>query len=208
MAGWSEFLPDILPHVPGCPALIAEHEVRRAAQAFFEGARAWKTTLDPMAIRAGDEMIEIAADDGGIAVVRIEHATAGGTPVEVLPSPDTLPAGWEEHTASKLLAIIMYSPSEARLYPLPAEDTDLTLGISVRPSDAAPGIPDGLFRKYREAITFGAKSRLMMYSGREWSSMELGAAYGAAFAAAIDRATIDAARGFSGARIVARQVWC
>lgn len=212
MATWAEWFPDVVPQVPDCPQPIVEHELRRAAQAFFDGTRAWNVLLDPVAVLADKQTVSIIADDSGQEVVRIEAASFDGRRVEVYPSEvmDSLFGDdWTLHTGTPS-AITMDGPTTVRLYPTPnsASVTGLKCRVSVRPSDTSDGIPDEYRRKYREPIATGAKARLMIYVGRPWSNPEMAAMYGVAFAAAIADGCVKAAKAFGSARIPSRPTWC
>lgn len=212
MALWSAWFPDVQPHVAECPIVIMEHELRRAAQAFFEGSRVWKVTLDPVPVVAGQKTVTIAPTDPEQDLVRIETAWYDGKPLPVY-SADEMDASfdedWQEHTGDPM-AVTQMIPGVARLYPVPVSDaaTGLKCRVSVRPSDTATGIPDELRVKYKEAIAAGAKARLMLYPNKPWSNVDLGVAMAAAFDAAIGKSNIDAARSLGRARIASRPKWC
>jgi hypothetical protein len=55
MSLWSAWLPDVVPHLPECPIPVIEHELRRAAQLFFEGSRAWRIYVPAIAVAANTE---------------------------------------------------------------------------------------------------------------------------------------------------------
>lgn len=207
---WSAFLPDLLPHVPGCPEVLAEHELRRAAQLFFEKTRAWKVEIEAIPVAALDVAIQVMPDDSQQEIVRIESAWYDGCSLEVLQHESRASTSDWQADAGTPYSILMLTPTEARLYPVPDADatTGLRCNVSVKPSDTSNGIPDGLFAKYRDAIVKGAKYQLMLYINKPWSSPELALAFGRMFDNDIASATVSTAKGFGSARIPSRIKWC
>ncbi len=212
MALWAEWFPDVVPQVPGCPQPIVEHEIRRASQAFFEGTRAWQGWLDPVPVLAGEQAVAIIADDAEQEVIRLESALFDGRPLAVYPAGEMdsmFGDDWTLHTGAPS-AITMDGPTTVRLYPSPSSNsvTGLKCRVSVRPSEAATGIPDEYWRRYRGHISAGAKAGLMIHAGKPWSNPEMAAMFGAAFSASIADVCIKAAKAFGRGRIPSRPTWC
>lgn len=213
MKAWSYWLPDLMPHVPGCPQVLAEHELRRSAQAFFIQTRAWKVTESAsLPVAAGQDEVTIAPSDAGQDLVRMEAAWFDG--VKLTPSTATqLDADygddWSVHTGTPD-RYIQDTPGVLRLYPIPmaAATTGLKVRLSVAPSESSTGIPDEMAVRFRDEIHVGAKSRLMLYPGKPWTNLEMAAVYGQAFNNMVAIATTAAARSFGAARIPSRVNWC
>lgn len=212
MAVWSDWYPDLMPHLPGCPAPIVEHELRRACQVFFEGSRAWKKKLPAIAITAGDESKMLTTGDVGIDVVRVEQAWYDGKPLDVFTLEELAGAfsdDWRSHTGTPI-AIIQMEPGIVRLYPLPNANATIGLVVeaSIKPSDSAAGIPDNHRVKFKEAIASGAKGRLMLYPNKPWSNVDSALAMVSAFDAAVSKSRLEAALSFGGGSIRSRPKWC
>lgn len=212
MRAWSTWFPDLLPHVPGCPQVLAAHELRRAAQAFFRQTLAWRVTQAPIAVTAGTAEVSTAPLDAEQELVRIDAAWYDGKrigPVTAEVLDGSYVDDWQTHTGTptNYLQIV---PGVVRLYPAPLADaaTGLKLRLIVTPSDTSTGLPDDLALRYTDEIHVGAKSRLMLYPGKPWTSAELGGFYGQTFGQLIDRATANAARAFIQARLPSRVNWC
>jgi hypothetical protein len=212
MAAWSAWFPDLMPHLPGCPAPIVEHELKRAAQRFFEHTRAWRVMIDPIAVAAGPGELDIVPDDPQQELVRIEEAWLDGKGLD----PETVDSlekefggDWISRTGTPN-AYWLQGPEEFRLFPKPvsAAATGLTCRLSVKPSESASGIPDNLARKYRNQILTGAKSLLMLYLDKPWTNVEMGAALGASFQDMSDTVKTQVAKGFGRGRISSSTTWC
>ncbi len=212
MKAWSYWMPDLMPHVPGCPQVLAEHELRRAAQAFFHQTMAWRVDETPRAVTAGTDEVSVAPTDAGLELVRVDAIWYDGKKLDPI-TPETLDAqyvdDWQAQvgTPTNFLQVV---PGVIRLYPVPLVDavTGLKLRLIVTPSDASTGLPDDMALKYRDEIHVGAKSRLMLYPGKPWTSPELAGVYGQAFNALVNQATASAARAFVQARLPSRVNWC
>lgn len=208
---WSTFLPDVMPHVPGCPVAVAEHYVRRAAQAFFDRSKAWSVLTASMAVAADQAEVTVVLPDAGTELVRVEQAWLDGR--TVVPATardlDETEENWTQQ-AGTVTRVVMLTPGVVRLFRIPeaAATTGLRLRASVRPSEAATGVPDDIAVQYRDSLIMGAKGMLMTVPKKPWSS-ELGAAMLTAFEAAADAAQFSAVvRGGSVARRPARVSWC
>lgn len=211
MATWASWLPDVLPHVPGCPVVVVEHELRRSAQEFFRRSRAWRVNLPTIAVAALTPEISCEPPDAAHDLVRVESVVYDGRQL----GPETaenLDIGFGEEWAAHVgipTNYIQLTPGVLRLYQIPgvAAAVGLKIRASVTPSDVATGIPDDLAQKYRDAIQAGAKSRLMLMPGKSWTNLDLSAVYGRAFGDMADAANADAARAFGAAKISTRPVW-
>lgn len=212
MATWSEWFPDMLAQLPGCPSFTVEHELRNAAIQFFEESRAWKTFLEPLAVSAGTAEVELESDSPNQeTIVRLESAWYDGQPLDVITA-DEMDAqcgqDWTVLTGTPK-AIIQLMTGIVRLYPVPlaASTSGFKARVSLRPSDTATQIPKQLM-KYRHAIKQGAMARLQAYPNQPWSAIDLAMKNEIDFKAAIARALIDASRSFGRGRIASRPTWC
>lgn len=213
MKAWSYWFPDLMLHVAGCPSILATHELRRAAQAFFDGTRSWKVIEDALPVAADQTTVTTTPSDSEQEVVRVEGVVYDGQeltlePLESMASkygPD-----WRSHTAARPSAYLQITPGEITLYPVPTDAaTDgVVRTLSVRPSDTSPGLPDDIAQKYRDEIHLGARARLMLIPNKPWTNLELGSAYGQAFDKMTGKANLVAALSFGRGRIASRPTWC
>lgn len=213
MVLWSAWFLDVLPHVPGCPNALVEHELRRTAQEFFRRTRAWKQSFSYMPVAANTVEVMVKPADPTLDLVRVEAVYFDDRMLTPL-TYDTLSGWygdtWENHTASSPDSFYSLEPAKVRLYPIPFASATKGLKVmaSVTPSDTSTGLPDDIALKYRDVLHVGAKSRLMLYPNRAWTNMDLAVAYGQNFTAQADKFAADQARSFTNARIPARPKWC
>jgi hypothetical protein len=209
MKVWSWWLPDILPHVPGCPIPVAEHELKRAAQVFFATSRAWLVTEPEVAGLAGDVELSIVPTDPEQDLVRLEQAWINGIPatVKTVAEMDSQASDWQTHEGTPSI-VVQLSPDVARLYPIPLADFTVKWRASIIPSDVATGLPDDMAATYRDELAQGAKGRLMLYPNKSWTALDIAGVVGGAFADGASKANLEAARSFGKGRIKARPKWC
>jgi hypothetical protein len=189
-----------------------EHELRRAAQAFFRQTRAWKVDQALKAVVADTDVVAVAPDSTDQELVRVEAAWWDGramSPVTPEAVDRQFVQEWQTHTGTPEHYMEL-APGELRIYPVPLADAaeGLRLRLSVAPSDDATGLPDDIALRYRDEIHVGAKARLMLMPGKSWSSPDLAAVYGQAFSGMVAKATMRAARAGVGARIPSSPKWC
>lgn len=213
MALWSSWLPDVLPHVPACPIVLVEHELKRAAQVLCEASRIWRLDIPAAAVAADQETaFPVMPDPVEQELVRVESVRYDGTEL-TLRTVEQLDAEagetWREHTG-KPAAYTLLSPGEIRFYPVPTDlaATGVEFTVSVKPADAATGVPDAIRAKYKEALTAGVKARLMLYKDKPWTDFNLAGVHASAFESGVSKATLDAARAFGRGRIPSRPRWC
>lgn len=205
MAIWSDFFPNVLPHVLGCPDPLLAQELRRAAQEFLRRTRAWKVWLDPTVTQDGAVEYDLDIPFGSV-VVRVEKASAAGAPLDVL-SPGTQLGDWADggFAGSGLLSA---DRATFRLGRAQQGGKTLSIQASLMPSERAVGIPNELYSQYADPIGYGAKARLMAIPGQAWSNVDLASANTVMFERAVQSASVDAWRGHTNSTPRARVAWC
>lgn len=168
MKTWDQFFRDVLPDVPGCPEPVAEHAILRAAQEFFQTTRAWNVWLDDVTtlgvVTAYDLNLEPNSE-----LVRMEAATLDGVEI-ALARIQGMPANWRTTSPSVRTCVFTSDSKTVQLLPVKAAGMKLAIQASLKPSNNAPGINDDLFDLYVENIAMGAKARLMMQPGKDYSN--------------------------------------
>ena len=208
MKTWSEWLPDILPHVPGCPNIVAEHELRRAARIFFIQTRAWQVFLPTVPVAIGQSAIDLTPADTGQELVRVEQVYYDGKVLDE-ETPERLSSIFYEDWSTKTgtpLAYVQLTPNIVRTYPLPivAATTGVRARVAITPSQTATGVQNDLALRYWEDLRTGALSRLLIFPSVPWANIPLAANYVAMFQGTIDSVNIQVARSFGNARIPSR----
>ncbi len=212
MATWDYWHPEILPHVPGCPNVLVDYEVKRTCQDFFEFTKAWQVNQAAIAVPASTVRLTITPTDTDTDLVKVMKAKYDNKRLRIV-TPEYLDEylrdDWEDETGVPCLATMLQF-NEIRFYPTPsaAASTGLMLRMTVKPSESSTGIPDLLAQNYRDAIKFGALSRLMLYSNKEWSNPQMAAVYGSLYEDKKGSVQARTAKAHAGARIRSPQNWC
>lgn len=209
---YTSWLPDIAPHVPGCPNVLIAHEIKRAAQDFFRHTRAWQVIESAVAVSADTQTVTVTPADSGQELVEILSVKYDDNVLTHIAA-ETLDCrfgdDWEDDTGTPNY-YTMLQAGVIRLYPIPsaAATTGIVTRNVVCPSEASTSLPDNIALEYRDAIQMGARARLMMYPNKPWTNVEMGAAYGQAFARMKDKFNAKAAKNHGRARILTRHNWC
>ena len=166
----SDFLPYVLPHVPGCPEPVAEFQLRLAAIEFCERTRCWRHTVQVEVSQNN----RTASAPAFSTIHEFEAATFNGSPL--------IPTSWTESEPTELTGqdaptgmpkfITQISPGLVSIMPLRAGT--LRLSLFLKPSngnafgidpadpfrDANNVVPAFMLAQHADALAQGALSRL------------------------------------------------
>lgn len=194
MATWAALYPWLMPSVRGVSAPQADQELRTAAQEFCERTRAWLQWLDPIALTGAASYV--LALPAGAMVHQLERATLGGVPVELpnwrgfdVDTADNQAQGRGFTTADRITVVPVATYAAGQV---------LKLQAVLKPSGSATTLPDAMAAQFGRFIAEGAKARLMLLAGREYSNPALAGVAQDAFEQAIGRIQHEAYKGFGG----------
>lgn len=162
MALLSTLYPGVLPYVPGCPDPMLDQEILGAAIEFFGDSRAWVEWLDPITTSGSTREYDLDMPAGS-AVVEINRATCNGSPIEILSflAQEKNPATNENERAG----IVTSDKVSITLTRSFAPGSRIEIQVALKPSRTAQSLPDVLLDRYADAITSGARYRLMRVPG-------------------------------------------
>lgn len=152
---WKNFLPGIMPELPGVPAPVAFGKLRDAARHFCKKTWMWQIEQEAH-ISQGQDSVELIPDEGD--VVAIVSVISGGSPL------CETAFGYNKTTGSVTLAV----PA--------AGDMDINVTLAIMPKMNAAECPDWM-AGYKEAIEAYAKALLASMRGREWFMPEQAASF-------------------------------
>ena len=198
----SDFLPQILPHVPGCIDQLARDAVRNAAIIFCERSKAYRLELDPMQVEAGISDYEFDVPDDTV-VHEVLRVVIDGTPIDPK-SPAQLDIerpGWQTETGTPFAYYLKDFRRKLRLVLMPdASIADgLLIEAALKPSKTALKFEQGFFEEYFDDVAYGALANLLSMPGKEWTNTGKADQNLARFNAAIGKHNVDAAKGFANA---------
>ena len=160
-----------LPHVllPGCPQILALDAIRSAAREFCQNTLAWQYTQDPVTVYVGEGEYAYEPPSSNAEVVQPVYGFFNGVSIPVKSQQEVAEhypgVNWLTQTGTPRF-VVHLTPRHANLVPIP--DTRvinaLTLRVALKPTLGATEIDDAVFEEHRDAIAWGAKSRLKMMS--------------------------------------------
>lgn len=144
------FLNTVRREVPGCPNPLIKEEVLSAAIEFCQ--RTWAYTKDiTESVSKDAETVTITLPEGtGIVGVNSFTDENGDTEYE-----------------------IDYSGNVVSLEKPVPYDSDLIINVALKPLPTVSSLPDFLFNDWYQTIAAGAKAKLMIIPGKEWSNPNL-----------------------------------
>lgn len=142
---FDQWVPDILPDVPGCPDAMVEREVRRSAIAFCRDTLCWIERLDPITPEAGKLAYDLWLPREA-SLVQVYECAIG----HKVALPDQI--------------VFDVSPDDA-----------VIIDVALAPSINSETVPDHVAEQWYEAIASGAKYRLMEVPTRTWSNPQMAA---------------------------------
>lgn len=205
MKAWSTFYPDVLVHVPGCPDILVDHALCRAAREFLKRTRTWTEWLDATAATAGTGVEYSFVLPAESALLRLERATINGNPLPVegyrqRPSDwNIYPQGEQSLISADLVSFVLAGTFSA--------GDSVQVQASLIPSVAASGIPDHLADQHMEAIAEGAKAILLLTPNTTFLNPGLAAVANDRFESAIGIAGVDTFRSHTNNVPRARPKW-
>lgn len=195
MALWSSFYPNVVLAAPGCPNPLVDFHLRQASIEFFRRTRAWVKWLDPVITQSilSQYALVTPADT---EIVRLEQATIDGAPCQVL-NPRDLGKDTDINPLNQ--AGIISRDRKTFRYGAPLQDNQsVSIQVSLKPTQAALGIPDDQFNEYLDDISNGAKARILMTAGTDFYNPDLATVCKAAFESAIGTRSRQAFMGDTG----------
>jgi hypothetical protein len=209
MTPLDEFLPYVLPDVPGCADVQALGAISSAAIEFCERSLVLQREHDPISVRAnvGDYdlsppshhlvckvmkawyrnrvLVPYAPDDmDDPGTYNPAHSTGGSTPIGYIQK--------DERTITLCRA------------PGADEANAVTLRVALKPTRHATSVDDALFEDWVEVIAAGAKSSLQIVPGKTFSNPQMAAFNQGAFIAGINVAMVKANKGHTRANLSVR----
>jgi hypothetical protein len=194
---WTEFFPDLMQDVLGCPEPTVEQYLRRAAQEFCQRTLCWREDLT-ITTRASTSEYALPLAAGG-QVVKLLGASLNGNDIDLEAADGTSTADRINGTrGSKRVRLL--DPFNVLLQPTQAAGLALVLEVILKPSETSTGLPDQIADGNRLAIADGALSRLLNINRAEWRNPSLADDKKAEFEKAIGKAQTAAWKAYSRAR--------
>lgn len=174
---WEDYLPEVLPDVPGCPDRVAIDAILQSAIEFCNQARTWRQQLTDLVTAQSTATYDIEvegllpADSEPLAIHKLQHndfsrplATISKQQLDIYRLTDT-----EE----KPYYFNNDEPKVVRLYPTPDAAYTMFIWAILKPTKASTSGPDFLYNDWLEPIAHGAKARLCAQAARPWGNKSM-----------------------------------
>jgi hypothetical protein len=205
----SVMYPFIRAELPGIPEPLLVAATADAVSDFISKSEVWKYTspvlldwttalLFPAIVPGTD----IPADMRVVRFDTVKYASDGVSlreiPFKTRQQLDGLYSDWEVKTGNTPLYWTMDGPDTPRIVPIATANVAGSIQVRsiVSSSSGLATLPDFIMDEYDEELRMGALARLMKIPGKDWTNMNLSAAYSAMFDAAITKAKSRAGADF------------
>ena len=192
----SDILPYVVNDLPGCPAIIATQGVLLAARELCQRTLCWDEFQDPVALVNKVSSYDLEAPSGASAYT-IRDVFCGNAKLRAISMnelQDLLP-NWRTATGNMPVFYTRATDrAQVTVYPTPDQvisGTKLVFRVTYVPILSATTVPDFLGTDYLDAITAGAKARLMLSPGATYANPSLAPVHRAVFEDAITQAIAE-----------------
>lgn len=160
MAKLLEFVVRIKPHIGRCPESVIIDTCRVILAEICNQTQLWMDEPQTVYFPAGMDKNTLATP---------EHAAVSNV-VTVLKDNMALHSGQIPQTVNTGSPQMWnYKSGYLFVYPIPDQDTELTVTTSLKPCATCTAIPDDVFERVYEFLPWGVLAELQMMPGKEWS---------------------------------------
>lgn len=172
MKSSTDFLPRILPYVPGCNIPMAQQALNDAAIAFCEDSLVLREQIAPIQTVANQSAYDLSVTDlqvcrimelwvDGIQIEPFPREVADNLPTNSIDVATGMPRGFYTTRAGSTFQVVLY-PTPDKVYTLRAE-------VATRPARDLDVYEDDLFDFWVEPVVAGTLSRLKAIPGQSFS---------------------------------------
>lgn len=206
MAYLSDFLPYVLPYLPGCSVPLAEMTIRQICIDFCNHSQVVQVQLDPMDVIKGQTVYDIETPNASETVFIRQAFFRGGlmpliNGIDAICFPSTTPPGIPTALQQKANNAFELDRPPDSDFP-----QSVLLLVSTRPTRGANLVADVLLNDYAYGIGQGVIGRLALMPGQAFSNPSMAAVVNEAYIRCRTDARIRAEKGFNNApsRVQAR----
>lgn len=202
---WSDFFENVIPYVPGCPAITAEVAIKNTVIDFCEKSLILQRDHDPVSVVANQADYDLDPPKGYV-VVKIMQAWFESNPIhattyDYITDPTHLNAGFPSAKLRVGTPTHLLQKDERTFALVPAPEKNIanaiTLRVALKPSRSSSGVEDVIWEDYAETIAHGAKARLMMTAGVPYSNPQAATTGAVLYQQGLNVARQRAAHGYS-----------
>jgi hypothetical protein len=197
MKTWDDFLPLVIPHLPGCPNASIKTYLALTAREFFEKTYLWQDDIDAiyLAPNVVEYDLDAEAEVEDVLAVVLDNEQLDRTEFRLIPFERR-----DEKGQPRMYWI--HSDRTIRVFPTPDKRAVMKVSAVLKPARNATGVHDWIYDTWADVLVNGVISRLAIMPGKEWTDAGLAAMHKAMFEQAITKTRI---RDFRGVQLKVRQ---
>lgn len=187
MAQLNSLLPRVFDEFPSVPEALALRALSDAAKEFCSRSHAWQASIPRISLRPGTRSYGLYPD-AGVMIVALKEVRLDGEPLR-----PTAPDGPRRHATPSPGAPAGYyqlAPDAFELVRAPVEVSRLEAkaALTLARDATATELPDALLDEYGDAISMGAKLRIVKMAAQPWFNPDAALGYAPIFYSAINTA--------------------
>jgi hypothetical protein len=197
MKTWDDFLPLVIPHLPGCPNASIKTYLALTAREFFEKTYLWQDDIDAIYLAPNQVEYDLDAEaevEDVLAVV-LENQQLDRTEFRLIPFERR-----DEKGQPQMYWI--HSDRTIRVFPTPDKRAVMKVSAVLKPARNAAGVHDWIYDTWADVLVNGVISRLAIMPGKEWTDVALAGMHKAMFEQSITKTRI---RDYRGVQLKVRQ---
>lgn len=171
---YTDYLPEILPKVKGCPEQVAVNAVRNALIELCRRAPVWRYEHDPLSSMANEGVYDFEPPPGA-EVVQVLQAWYDGVPLTPATEDElhvvyadfrTVDGTPKYYTQDDETAVILVPRPSAAVVDA------IKMVVQLKPTIASTSADSRLYNRYREQVAHGALARLYDMDGETWANAD------------------------------------
>lgn len=190
----TEFLPEVMPSVPGCPNPLAVNAVRNSVIEFVSRARLLLRSVD-VVLTPGESRYSLDVDSGLTASTFLRgwlNETTRVHPVSPINEDAEHGDYWRKETGAPVKAYI--DAGELIVAPIPKDAGTMQVDVLCTYLRNATAVDDFVLQDWIEPIAYGALARLLILPG-PWSNPAAAVGYRRLFEMGASEAAIQTDKG-------------
>lgn len=193
MATLEDFLPDIQPHLPGCPEGVTLNAIRNSCIRFCTDTWLIRENLAAIDVVINvDEYTMTAASQSDNVIVGMVNILYDEKPLARVTEEelDIADVGWRTNTTTGVPNMVTSpKPDIILLNRIPEESITggMIVRVATKPTSTTSTVDDLLLDDWTEGIKYGALQELYEIPGKGWSDMKQALWYGKRFNFEIQR---------------------
>ena len=204
---FASFVPEIAPHLIGCPTAVMERYIAKVAIDLCERASIWRVRLTDIALTSGDYEYPLTSPVADTEITSLLSASVlvdstTRKPIEIYTDDyvrECFPRWPDTDNPGEPRGVFRYDTANVQVYPVPDDNVTyaLQLWALLRPSATATGWEGTLQNEFRRAIFHGVLYELMTMPERTWYNEKMAVYHGKQWTNLVAAARARANKGYS-----------